>query len=323
MLPCVQALITGGAGFIGSNLADRLVGDGHRVTVVDDLSHGREENLIAALSTGRCSLLEHDVTATGTAELVAAAAPEVIFHLAAQIDVRVSVADPMLDATVNVLGTVRVLEAARLAGVRKVVFASSVAVYGPAATLPVREDSPAEPLSPYGVSKLAGEQYLFQYGRLHGLAGTVLVFGNVYGPRQDPHGEAGVIAIFTDALLAGRPTTVFGDGGNTRDYVFVGDVVDALVAAGVSGRGDGGRFNIGTGVATSDLDLHAAVAAAAGVPHQPAFGPARSGDLRAMTLSSTIAERELGWTPRTPLATGLERTVEWSRSRSSLPRLPG
>jgi UDP-glucose 4-epimerase len=317
MLPCVRALVTGGAGFIGSHLTDRLIADGHQITVVDDLSHGPESNLADALSTGQCSLVQHDVTAAGTAELVAVSAPDVVFHLAAQIDVRSSVADPAYDASVNVLGTVRVLEAARLAGARKVVFASSVAVYGPNAPLPVREDSPVSPLSPYAVSKFAGEQYLFQYGRLHGLAGTALVFGNVYGPRQDPHGEAGVIAIFTDSLLAGRPTMVFGDGGNTRDYLFVGDVVEALMLAGVHGRGDGGRFNIGTGVATSDLDLHATVAAAAGEPHSPSFAPARPGDLRAMVLDCTAAERELGWTARTSLATGVAHTVDWARSRAS------
>jgi UDP-glucose 4-epimerase len=317
MLPRVQVMVTGGAGFIGSHLTDRLVADGHRVTAVDDLSHGRQANLATALSSGRCSLVQHDIAVQGTAELVAAAAPEVIFHLAAQIDVRASVADPVHDAAVNVLGTVHMLEAARLAEARKVVFASSVAVYGPAAPLPVREDGPSAPLSPYAVSKLAGEQYLFQYGRLHGLAGTALIFGNVYGPRQDPHGEAGVVAIFTDALLAGRPTVVFGDGGNTRDYVFVGDVVDALLLAGVDGRGNGGRFNIGTGVATSDLELHAAVAAAAGVPHEPGFALARPGDLRAMVLDCTQAERELGWTPRTPLDAGLTGTVDWVRSRST------
>jgi UDP-glucose 4-epimerase len=316
----VHALVTGGAGFIGSHLTDRLIADGHRVTVVDDLSHGREVNLAGALNTGQCALVQQDVAATGISELVGAAAPEVVFHLAAQIDVRASVADPVHDAAVNVVGTVRVLEAARLAGARKAVFVSSVAVYGPSVALPVREDMPAAPLSPYAVSKLTGEQYLFQYGRLHGLAGTALVFGNVYGPRQDPHGEAGVVAIFTDALLARRPTTVFGDGGNTRDYVFVGDVVDALVLAGVGGRGDGARFNIGTGVATSDLDLHAAVAAAAGAPHAPAFGPARPGDLRSMVLDCAAAARGLGWTPRTALADGVARTVDWARSRASAVR---
>jgi len=205
-------------GFIGSHLVDWLVAEGAWVTVVDDLSTGRVENLDAALATGRCELAKHSVTETGFGAIVGAVHPEVVFHLAAQIDVRSSVADPVGDANANVLGTVAVLEAARQAGTRKVVFASSVAVYGPPAALPVREDTPPSPLSPYAVSKLAGEPYLRQYRELHGLQTTALVLTNTYGPRQDPHGEAGVVAIFTAAMLAGRPTRVYGAGANERDY---------------------------------------------------------------------------------------------------------
>ena len=307
----MRVLVTGGAGFIGSHLTDRLVADGHTVTVVDDFSHGRSANVDSALGDS-CRLEVADVTDPAFAELVVATRPEVIYHLAAQIDVRASVADPVQDAHLNVLGTVRTLEAAREAGVRKVVLASSVAIYGPVQQLPVTESTPTQPLSPYAVSKLTGEMYLRQYNQLHGLAGTTLCFGNVYGPRQDPHGEAGVVSIFSDALLAGRPTMVPGDGGNTRDYVYVGDVADALVRAG----GDAGadrRYNIGTGVATSDLELHRAVAAAAGAAVEPSFGAWRPGDLRAMTLDSTRAATELGWRPSTPLRAGIEHTVAWAR----------
>lgn len=310
----MRVLVTGGAGFIGSHLVDRLVGDGHDVVVVDDLSHGSRANLESALRAS-CELETLDVTGPEFGELVARVRPEVIFHLAAQIDVRASVADPVHDAAINVLGTVRALEAARAAGTRKVVLASSVAIYGTVQRLPVAEVDPTDPLSPYAVSKLTGESYIRQFHQLHGLDGTTLCFGNVYGPRQDPHGEAGVVSIFTDALLAGKPTTVFGDGGNTRDYVYVGDVVDALVRAGGE-TGVARRYNIGTGVPTSDVELHRAVAAAAGSDSEPGFAPQRPGDLRAMTLDSTRATTELGWRANTPLASGIEQTVAWVRQRA-------
>lgn len=307
----MRVLVTGGAGFIGSHLVDRLVAAGDTVTVVDDLSHGKRAHMAEALDSGRCRLEPLDVTNGRVAELVAEQQPEIIYHLAAQIDVRASVADPVHDAETNVVGTVRVLEAARAAGTRKVVLASSVAVYGTVERLPVAETDPTAPLSPYAVSKLTGEQYLRQYQRLYGLEWTALCFGNVYGPRQDPHGEAGVVSIFANALLAGKPTMVPGDGGNTRDYVYVGDVVDALVLAKTAGNGS--RFNIGTGVATSDLELHHAVAGAAGSNTEPEFAAARQGDLRAMLLDSSRAAAELGWQARTPLRTGIEETVAWAR----------
>jgi UDP-glucose 4-epimerase len=310
----MRVVVTGGAGFIGSHLVDRLVADGAHVVVLDNLRGGRcDTNLAGALATGRARLVRQDVTAPGLADLVAESVPDTVFHLAAQIDVRASVADPVADATTNVLGTVAVLEAARRAGVRKVVFVSSVAVYGPPAMLPVTEDTVPRPLSPYAVSKLAGEFYLHQYRELYGLDTTVLTLSNTYGPRQDPHGEAGVVAIFVDALLAGRPTRVYGDGGNARDYVYVGDVVDALVAA--AGRpGRGRRVNIGTGRRTTDLELHRLVAEAAGVSAKPEFAPARLGDLREMVLDPGAAREVLGWVPRTSLRDGVRLTVDALRT---------
>lgn len=311
----MRALVTGGGGFIGSHLVDRLVRDGHHVLVLDDLSHGTPENLAPALATGRCALAQRDVCdSRAVDDVVVPFGPAVVFHLAAQIDVRASVVDPAHDTRVNVGGTVAVLEAARRAGAGHVVLASSVAIYGVSPVLPVTESSPTEPLSPYAASKLAGELYLRQFARLHGLGGTTLCFGNVFGPRQDAHGEAGVVAIFTDALLRGRPTRVFGDGRNVRDYVYVDDAVDALVRAG-SGVGGGARFNIGTGVGTSDLALHRAVAAAVGADAAPELAPARPGDMPAMTLDSSAARDHLGWAPRVSLPEGLARTAAWARAR--------
>jgi len=300
--------VCGGAGFIGSHLVDRLVADGHTVTVVDDLSHGRAEHLRDALASQQCELVKLDLTDPALVDVVLKARPEVVFNLAAQIDVRVSVAEPVRDALANVLGTVALLEAARQAGARAVVLASSVAIYGPPATLPVTEETPVRPLSPYAVSKLAGELYLRQYHDLHGLDSTTLVLTNTYGPRQDPHGEAGVVAIFADAMLDGRLTRVFGDGLNIRDYVYVDDVVEAFVLS-AQRPGGGQRFNIATGVATTDLDLHRTIAKAVGGAPEPEFAPARLGDLPHMVVDSSAAQRELGWAPRVSLAEGLARTV--------------
>ncbi len=309
----MRTLVTGGAGFIGSTLVDRLVSDGHDVTVVDDLSRGSHANLADALDTGRVTVHELDVNDPGLAAVVAGAAPEVVFHLAAQIDVRRSVTDPRDDANRNVLGTIAVAEAARLAGVRKVVFTSSGgSIYGTPEQLPVAETAPINPKSPYAASKVSAEVYLNTYRELYGLDCTHLAPANVYGPRQNPHGEAGVVAIFAGALLTGGPTTVFGDGGNTRDYVYVGDVVSAFVAA--SGdRGGGRRYNIGTGVQTSDRALHTLVAHAANAPDEPEFAPARLGDLRASALDASAARAELGWRPAVDLAEGIGRTVDYFR----------
>jgi UDP-glucose 4-epimerase len=304
----MRALVSGGAGFIGSHLVERLVADGHDVTVVDNLSTGNATHLRAATQTGRCRLVVADVTGADLARAVGDAAPEVVFHLAAQIDVRASVANPVFDATANVVGTVAVLEAARAARTRKVVFTSSVAIFGPPGSLPVTERTATNPLSPYAVSKLAGESYLRQYHQMYGLDATTVALTNTYGPRQDPHGEAGVVAIFTAAMLAGRPTRVFGDGANLRDYLFVEDAVDALVRA-AAPVASGERLTIGTGVGTSDRELHQIIAAAVGTDAAPEVAPARLGDLRAMVVDASRAAAVLGWTPRISLAEGVARTV--------------
>jgi UDP-glucose 4-epimerase len=309
----VRALVTGGAGFIGSTLVDRLLSDGHEVAVVDDLSRDSLANLAGAQETGRLSVHRMDINDPALPDVLATAAPEVVFHLAAQIDVRHSVAEPRDDAHRNVIGTIAVAEAARRAGARKVVFASSGgSIYGTPEDLPVGETAAINPKSPYGAGKVAGEIYLNTYRELYGLDCTHLALANVYGPRQDPHGEAGVVAIFAGALLTGGPTKVYGDGANTRDYVYVGDVVAAFVAA--SGEAGGGRrYNVGTGVQTSDRTLHTLVARAANASDEPEMAPARLGDLRASALDASAAAVDLGWRPAVDVAEGVRRTVEFFR----------
>ncbi len=311
----MRVLVTGGAGFIGSTLVDLLLARGHQVHVVDDLRRGGKANLAAAASSPEFTLSEVDINDPALARLCEQVRPEVVCHLAAQIDVRSSVADPVNDARQNVLGTINVAEAARAAGVRKIVFASSGgSIYGTPDDLPVAETAPVNPLSPYAVSKVSGELYLNAFRQLYGLECTSLALANVYGPRQDPHGEAGVVAIFARALLAGDPTTIFGDGGNTRDYLYVGDVAAAFATA-MGPAGNGRRYNIGTGVQTSDARLHGLVAAAAGAPDQPTVAPARLGDLRASALDASLAAAELGWRPEVTVAEGVRRTVEYFRDR--------
>ena len=309
----MRTLVTGAAGFIGSTLVDRLLADGHDVVGIDDLSHGRLDNLGHAQSRDGFDFVQADIVDADLNRLLADAGPEVVFHLAAQIDVRRSVEDPEFDATVNAVGTVRLAEAARRSGARKIVNTSSGgAIYGVPQSYPISEAAPADPASPYAASKVAAELYLTSFRHLYGLDCTHIAPSNVYGPRQDPHGEAGVVAVFAKAMLAGQPTKVFGDGGNTRDYVYVDDVVEAFVLA--AGSGSGQRFNIGTGVETSDRALHSAVAAAAGVPDDPGFAPARLGDLRRSCLDAAKARTVLGWSARVGLDDGVRRTVGYFRS---------
>lgn len=308
----MRCLVTGGAGFIGSNLVDRLVGRGDEVTVVDDLSTGRRVNLDGALAAG-AELAEIDIR--DGAALVGLASerdPELVFHLAAQIDVRRSLEDPAFDAAVNVGGTANVLEAARAAGSRRTVFVSTGgAIYGEGEgqDLPLDENAPIAPLAAYGQSKYAAEGYLSLYERLYGMSGIALRLGNVYGPRQDPLGEAGVIAIFCGALRSGGRPTVFGDGTQTRDYIYVGDVVDAALAAAESECG--GAVNIGAGRETSVLELVEALGRLGGADDfEPEFAPPRPGEVRRIALDAGLAERELGWRPRVGLDEGLKLTLD-------------
>lgn len=312
----VRTLVTGAAGFIGSTLVDRLLADGHSVVGLDDLSTGRADNLSNADNSDKFEFVKADIVDADLLGLLKDTQPEVIFHLAAQISVKRSVDDPQLDSTVNVVGVVRLAEAARQAGVRKVVHTSSGgSVYGTPPSYPTSEDAPTNPASPYAASKVAGEVYFNMFRNLYNLDCSHIAPANVYGPRQDPHGEAGVVAIFAQALLAGRPTKIFGDGSDTRDYVYVDDVVDAFVKA--SGPDGGGqRFNVGTGVETSTREMHTAIALAVGAADEPEMHPPRLGDLRRSQLDIRRARDVLGWRPQVDLAAGIPRTVEYFRSNS-------
>jgi UDP-glucose 4-epimerase len=306
----MPSLVTGGAGFIGSHLVDALVERGEEVVILDDLSTGRRENLTTALEHG-AELVEGDVTDPATvSELVEGRRPGTIFQLAAQIDVRVSVSDPVFYLGVNVGGTINLLEAARRAEVGRFVLASTGgAIYGEGSDrdLPLDETAECLPDAPYGQSKYAAEGYLSLYERLHGLSTAALRLGNVYGPRQDPLGEAGVVAIFCGALLEGRTPKVFGDGDQTRDYVYVADIVEAMLAAGDSSVV--GTFNIGTGVETSVLELGGMIADACDRPFEPEMAPPRPGEVQRIAIASSLATDELGWTAGTALPDGLVQTA--------------
>src|SRR5215212_653766 len=296
----VRAVVTGGAGFIGSHGVEALLARGDEVTVVDDLSNGKRENVPA----GR-RLLETDIR-DGVSRIFDEARPELCVHLAAQVDVRVSVERPDHDASVNVLGTIAVLEAAREHETQVVFSSTGGAIYGECDG-PAPEDAERRPLAPYGVSKLAGEEYLAAYNRLYGARHVALRYGNVYGPRQDPHGEAGVVAIFLGRLAAGEPARIFGDGSQTRDYVYAGDVARATLAA--AGH-EGGVFNVGTGIETSVVELYELCRRVAGSAVEAEQAPARLGELQRSVLDVSRAERELGWRPEVPLEDGLRRPWE-------------
>lgn len=312
----MRAVVTGGAGFIGSNLVDALLAKGADVLVIDDFSTGKHQNLEQALSTGRCDLVEADLCEVDLGSEFERFRCEVVFHLAAQADVRVSVKDPLADARTNVLGTIAVLEAALAAGSRRVVFASSGGtIYGEPEAIPVPESAPQRPLSPYGVAKKAGHDYLYYYWKIRGLSGITLALANVYGPRQDPQGEAGVVAIFGGAMLGRRQPVIYGDGSQSRDFVYVDDVVEAILSA-VDSGGDGELVNIGTGRQTRIIDLFETISKLTGFGGEPRFAPERTGELRHIALDPSKAERLLGWRPKTSLEEGLKKTLEWLSRRS-------
>ncbi len=300
----MRAIVTGGAGFIGSHVADALLARGDRVAVVDDLSTGKRERVPAAAEFHQLDIR----AAASLRELVADFRPEAVFHLAAQADVRVSVDDPGHDADVNVRGTAEVVEAARAVGARVVFSSTGGAIYGEVSTIPSPESTPCAAMAPYGISKLCGEHYVELYNRLYGERHVVLRYGNVYGPRQDPHGEAGVVAIFFGKLVEGTTPLVFGDGSQTRDYVYVGDVVAANLAA-LGYTGAHTIFNVGTATETSVLDLLAECQRAAGTDVVPEHRPARLGELARSALDPSLAQRELHWRAATPLADGLAETL--------------
>jgi UDP-glucose 4-epimerase len=313
----MRALVTGGAGFIGSNLVDALLDRGDEVAVIDDLSTGKAENLRAALARG-ASFHEADIRDAGRmADLLAAARPDIVFHLAAQIDVRKSVEDPAMDAGINVVGTINVLEAARAVGVKRLVNTSTGgAIYGETDVMPTPESVPPRPMAAYGQSKFCAEAYCGWYERLYGLSSVTLRYGNVYGPRQDPHGEAGVIAIFCGRLLARERPLIFGDGRQTRDYIYVGDIVAANLAAAAHPEAHG-AYNVATGTEASVLEVLGAMRTAAGLGEgefEPEFAPARPGEVQRSSLDVTRARAELGFTAATGLVAGMKPTLDWARS---------
>lgn len=305
----MRILVTGGAGFIGSHVVDAYIAAGHAVVVVDDLSTGKRENLHPQARFVRAAIQDPDVRRLLVEEKI-----EVVNHHAAQMDVRRSVADPLFDARVNILGLLNVLEGARQAGVSKLIFASSGGtVYGEQQVFPADESHPTRPISPYGVSKLSGEQYLSFYHAAYGLAYVALRYANIYGPRQDPHGEAGVVAIFSQRLLAGEQPVIHGDGEQTRDYVFVRDVARANVAA--LGVDYTGALNIGTGRETSVNTLFRQLRRLTGAGAAEQHGPAQAGEQRRSVLAGDRAAQVLGWRPQVAVVDGLERTVAFFRDR--------
>jgi UDP-glucose 4-epimerase len=302
----MRILVTGGAGFIGSQLADALIADGHQVVVVDNLATGVRENL-----NPQARFYEVDIRdAAAVQDLFERERPEVLCHQAAQLDVRRSVADPAYDADVNVVGTLRLLQAGIEHGLKRVLFASSGgAIYGDADVIPTPETYPAAPISPYGVAKLSVEHYLYCFYVVHGLPYVALRYANVYGPRQNPHGEAGVIAIFAERLLRGQRATIYGDGRNTRDYVYVGDVVEANRRALATERV--GAYNVGTGVETDVNTIFHKINALTEAHAEERHGEPKAGEQRRSCLDYGLIDREFGWRPQVALDDGLVRTIEF------------
>jgi UDP-glucose 4-epimerase len=306
----LKVLVTGGAGFIASHLSDRLIDLGHDVVIVDDLSKGKIENL-----PPQAKFYEMDIRDETLSDVFSAERPEVVFHHAAHADVTRSVRDPQHDASVNILGSLNLLECCRANRVRKFVYASTGgALYGEPVYIPADESHPIDPVCPYGVSKHVVEQYLFVYRFNHGLDYTVLRYPNVYGPRQDPHGEAGVVAIFAVQILSGRQSVIFGDGSKTRDYCYVADIVEANILA--LGAQPGSIYNLGRGIEVTDLEVFQAVREAAGSKTTPIFAAVRPGEVEHIALDASKAQKELGWTWKVDLTDGIAEVVEYHRTAS-------
>jgi UDP-glucose 4-epimerase len=317
-----RALVTGGAGFIGSHVADLFLDEGYEVEIIDDFSSGNRANL-----PENAKLHEVSVTSPETRQIILDGRFDVIVHLAAQIDVRKSVADPIFDATTNIIGTLNILEAIKESGRKtRLAFTSTGgAIYGDFNTPPNIETFAKDPESPYAISKLSAEYYMAYYGRLHGVEHVAMRFGNVYGPRQDPHGEAGVVAIFCNRILEGKPLTIFGDGLQTRDYVYVGDVARAVFLGATkeippAERVDARAFNVGTGLGTSVVDLARSLQQAAGSDAEIVFAPKRPGEQQESFLDASKARRVLGWEPNVTLAEGLAKTFAWSEGQHAVSR---
>lgn len=316
----MRTVVTGAAGFIGSTLVDHLLADGHQVIGIDNLSRGSRDNLANAVHfdkrhRGRFAFIPADVEEAEVSGIVAGTNPDVVFHLAAQVDLRASVSDPIRDARANILGTINVLEACRRAGVRRVVYAASGGSrYGEPDRLPVDETATPGPQSPYAAAKVAGELYLNAYAEMYGIQTISLALANVYGPRQSPQGEAGVVAVFGSAMIAGRSVTVYGDGTSTRDYVYVDDVASAFVKAAYAPPDARGTYNIGTGEQTTVPQIHGLIAALLDGSALPSVAPARTGELHAIALDATRAGSQLGWHPEVALEEGIRRTIAWMSS---------
>lgn len=305
----MKVLVTGGAGFIGSHVVDRLLEEDHQVAVVDDLSTGKERNLNPDATFYKLDICDF----IALEEVFRLERPQIVNHHAAHVDVRRSVKEPSFDARVNILGSLNLLELSRRHGVEKFIYISTGgAVYGEPRYLPVDESHPIQPISPYGVSKHAGELYLIAYREAFGMRSTILRYPNVYGPRQDPHGEAGVVAIFSELMLVGERPTIFGDGGKTRDYVYVDDIVRANLLV-MDRSGDGEIYNLGWGKEVTDFEIFRAVRDAVGAKVEPIYGEKRPGEVERICLDSTKARQELGWEPTVPLEEGIPRAVEYYR----------
>ena len=306
----MNILVTGGAGFIGSHIVDALIQKGHHVVVIDNLSTGKKENVNSGVT-----LIEFDINDSSLLDIFKREKIEVVFHTAAQIDVRKSVANPVEDARHNILGSINVLEACRAHHIKKIIFSSTGgAIYGDTEIIPTPETHAEQPISPYGIAKLAVEKYLHYYQVVHGLNYTILRYANVYGPRQNSKGEAGVVALFCDQLVAGKSPIINGDGTQTRDYVYVGDVVNANLAA---LDGDHvGIFNIGTGIETDINKLSALLVEALGKPIVFSYGPAKPGEQRRSCLDYSYAKKDLKWQPYVSLADGLHDTFNWFKGRT-------